>query len=63
MSYQIKGGEYANNTYKRVFRKNTIKKTDVAQILNVTPQHLNSALVRGTEVYIVHDGDKIIDSF
>ena len=48
---------------KEFLEKTRLKKTDVAQILNVTPQHLNSALVRGTEVYIVHDGDKIIDSF
>ena len=63
MSYQIKGANMQTTHIKEFLEKTRLKKTDVAQILNVTPQHLNSALVRGTEVYIVHDGDKIIDSF
>ena len=38
---------------KRVLEKNAIKKADVAQILNVTPQHLNSALRRWYRGFIV----------
>ena len=58
MSYQIKVANMQTTHIKKSFRKTRLKKADVAQILNVTPQHLNSALRRGTEVFIVHDGDK-----
>ena len=63
MSYQIKVANMQTTHIKEFLEKTRLKKADVAQILNVTPQHLNSALRRGTEVFIVHDGDKIIDSF
>lgn len=46
---------------KEFLEKTRLKKADVAQVLNVTPQHLNSVLRRGTEVFIVHEGEKILD--
>ena len=51
-------------THIKEFLANTrLKKTEVAEALKVTPQHLNDTIRKEIDVYIVHEGDKIIDSF
>ena len=51
-------------THIKEFLANTrLKKKEVAEALKVTPQHLNDTIRKEIDVYIVHDGDKIIDSF
>ena len=63
MSYQIKGADMQTTHIKDFLKQTRLKKVEIANALNVAPQQLNLAITRGTDVYIVHDGDKIIDSF
>ena len=63
MSYQIKGANMQTTHIKEFLANTRLKKTEVAEALKVTPQHLNNTIRKEIDVYIVHDGDKIIDSF
>ena len=63
MSCQQSEADMQTTNIKEFLANTRLKKTEVAEALKVTPQHLNDTIRKEIDVYIVHEGDKIIDSF
>ena len=63
MSYQQSEVDMQTTHIKEFLANTKLTKTEVAEALKVARQHLNDTIKKEIDVYIVHDGDKIIDSF